>query len=194
MDKFDVAHGFTARWLEDKTHSSNNEGCYSQFGISINFLVAFSRNRDNYKWLCDNGFHPLPINRSTIRNMTSMQARGVFMREYWDYLEIEDLPVQMACILYDTALTFDKNIAVRIMQRGYNKCIMYGVKLDVIGKMNHETKKALRTTNTSTVWEHIIDERKAVGLKITQQYPRYADMADTWDKRANALHTLVENL
>ncbi len=191
MDRFDVVHAFTQRWL---CSGNRSDGGYSQYGISINFLISFSRNRDNYKWLCDNDFHPLPINRSTIRNMTTIQARGVFIREYWEKLNLEELPVQMACIAYDTALTFDKALAVKIMQRGYNKCVQYGVKLDVNGIMDYDTKKALRSTNTSTVWGSIIDEHKAVGLKITQQYPRYADMADTWDKRANALHTLVENL
>ena len=193
MDKFDTAHTFAMRWALGQTMYESLGG-YSHHGVSINFLIAFSADRDNYKWLKDNDFHPLPITRTTIRNITEQQARGVYRREYWDALGLDNMPAQMACILYDTAIVYGKDVAVMVAQQGYNKCVLHGVKLPVDGVMDYETRKALCATNNPKVWDAIIEVRKKHGDTVASKMPRYAGMQEVWLKRANALHTLVERI
>ena len=194
LNKFESAHAFSRRWLELRDECQHKDGGYSHFGISINFLVAFSCSKENYKWLCDSGFHPIPITRSTIRNMTYDQARGVLMRNYWYPLALDEIPMQIACILYDTALMYDKNVAVRLIQRAFNRCVLYGYKLVISGTMDNDTKHALRVTNTKALWECALDESMKYALSIAQNYPKYHEMSETWIDRINALGVFVRNL
>lgn len=185
---FTTAHNFVAKWEGGLSDDAADRGGLTHWGVSFVFLSDFAKQHS--QWLQEIGVHPLPVNRETIRNLTKDQAQRIFKKEFWDPLQLDDMPVQMACLLYDAAVNSGTRQSVKLAQRGYNAARV-GTPLDVDGKYGPKTRAALLDHNTPVVWQGIIAARKNYYAEIVRKRPSQAVFLKGWHNRANDLLKFV---
>ena len=194
MDKFDIAQEFTARWEGDLSDDAADRGGLTHWGVSLAFLTDFARDAVNRAWLQNLGVHPLPVTRSTIRNLGTAQARAIFRREFWTPLNLDDMPVQMGVLLYDAGVNSGRAQSVKLAQRGYNACVVHGVPLAVDGVLGPLTRAALTRDNTQPVRQAIITARENFYKEIVRKKPSQDVFLDGWLNRVADLRRYVEGL
>jgi len=194
MDNFDIAHKFTAKWEGGLSDDAADRGGLTNYGVSIEFLKDFASEYDNRLKLQSLGVSPLPVTRSTIKYLTEDQAKAIFRHEFWNPLQLDDLPLQIAVLLYDAAVNSGKSQSVKLAQRGYNACVTYGTKLTVDGKLGPLTRAALSKTNTKPVRQAIITARENFYKDIVRNKPSQYVFLNGWLNRAADLRKYVESL
>ena len=194
MDNFSIAHKFTAKWEGGLSDDAADRGGLTNYGVSIEFLKDFASDSDNRVKLISLGVHPLPVTRSTIKYLTEEQAKFIFRLEFWSPLHLDDLPLQIAVLLYDAAVNSGRSQSVKLAQRGYNACVTYGTKLTVDGKLGPLTRAALSKTNTKPVRQAIITARENFYKDIVRNKPSQYVFLDGWLNRAEDLRKYVEAL
>jgi len=194
MDNFSIAHKFTAKWEGGLSDDAADRGGLTNYGVSIEFLKDFASEYDNRLKLQSLGVSPLPVTRSTIKNLTQEQASAIFRHAFWTPLNLDDLPLQMGVLLYDAAVNSGRSQSVKLAQRGYNACVTYGTKLVVDGKLGPLTRAALSKTNTKPVRQAIITARENFYKEIVRNKPSQYVFLNGWLNRAADLRKYVEGL
>jgi lysozyme family protein len=69
-----------------------------------------------------------------IKNLTIEKAMDIYKRNYWDPLQLEDLPFSVAFVIFDTAINTGKETAIVLMKN---------VKYDPVGDPIKFTMKYL---------------------------------------------------
>ena len=190
---FELAQNFTQRWEGGLSDDAADKGGLTHYGVSLAFLSDMARSLKNRQWLKDIGVHPLPVTKDTIRNLTRTQACDIFKREFWNKLDLDSLPVQMAVLLYDAAVNSGCAQSVRLAQRGYNT-VGVGTRLDVDGKLGPLTRAALINNNSVDVRQAILDAREAFYRQIVARNASQKVFLRGWLNRVNDLRQYVESL
>lgn len=192
MPKFNTAHTFTARWEGGLSDHPADRGGITAYGASIEFVSDLASTPAGQEFLASIGV-PLPVNRTNMRSVTQEQARAMFRYAFWDALGLDRLPLRPGCILYDMAVNHGPGNAVRIAQRGYNRCVLHGTKLAVDGKLGPQTIAAL-SKDTPKINAAILDAREDFYADIVQRDPSQSVFLKGWMNRLNGLRKLVEGL
>lgn len=189
MPNFDHAHKFTARWEGGLSDHPADKGGITAYGASINFVSDLASTAAGQEFLQSIGVH-LPVNRANMRRVTQEQARAMFRYAFWEPLGLDRLPLRPACILYDMAVNHGPYNAVCIAQRGYNRCVLHGVKLAVDGKLGPQTVAAL-SKDTPKINAAILDAREDFYANLVQQNPDQAVFLKGWMNRLNGLRAYI---
>ena len=193
MGGFELAQDFTASWEGGLSDDAADHGGLTHYGVSLAFLSDVASTLKGRQYLLGIGVHPLPVTRDTIRNLDKAQARALFKCEFWDKLQLDDLPVQMAVLLYDAAVNTGCGQSVRLAQRGYNTAGV-GTSLDVDGKLGPLTRAALTGHNTIDVRQAILDAREIFYRELVRRNPSQSVFLRGWLNRVAALRQYVEGL
>lgn len=187
---FKDAHAFTAKWEGGLTDHKYDRGGITAYGASIAFVQDIARTASGRDFLQAIGV-PLPVTKDVIRGLTPEQAAAMFRREFWDALKLDELPFRHAALLYDAAVNHGPAQAVRLSQRGYNRCVTHGVKLDEDGILGPLTRKALQNTDTDAVVRAIIEARRDFYRAIVERTPAQRVFLKGWLNRADDLEKLL---
>lgn len=186
---FSDAHQFTARWEGGLSDHPADRGGLTAYGASIAFVQGIAGTQAGRDFLQQIGID-LPVTRQRMRHITAEQARAMFRHEFWDALKLDDLPFRQAALLYDAAVNSGPAQAVRLSQRGYNRCVTHGVKLAVDGVLGPMTRKALQT-DTDAVIQAIIQARRDFYENLAESRPDQRVFLKGWLNRADALEKLL---
>ena len=182
---FNKAHKFTAIWEGGVSDHPNDRGGVTAFGASIEFVKGIASTASGKNFLQAQSIK-LPITRATILSLTKEQAAAMFKREFWDKLGLDRLPYRQALLLYDAAVNHGPKKAVVLSQRGCNKLVTYGVRLEEDGIIGPKTLAALKA-DTDALVKAIIQARREYYAAIVENKPDQQVFYKGWLNRANAL-------
>ena len=186
---FSDAHAFTAKWEGGLSDHPADRGGITAYGASIEFvkdIAATPTGRD----ILNSIDVPTPITRDVIRSLRPGQVTTMFRHKFWDALKLDELPYRQAAMLYDAAVNHGPAQAVKLSQRGYNRCIAHGVKLTVDGLLGPLTRKALQI-DTAKVVQAVIQARRDFYQSIVASKPDQRVFLKGWLNRANALEKML---
>ncbi len=104
---FDIAMAFVARWEGGWIDDPHDRGGVTKWGVTIRTLIAKGLDLNN------DGV----IDRRDIRDMTPVQARDIYKRDYWIAAACPRLPEPLALAHFDCAVNQGVGRAARILQR-----------------------------------------------------------------------------
>ena len=186
---FQDAHKFTAKWEGGLSDHPNDRGGLTAYGASIEFVKGIAATGSGKNFLQAIGVD-LPVTRAVMRQLRPGQVTTMFRREFWDALRLDELPFRQAALLYDATVNHGQATAVKLSQRGYNRCVTHGVKLAVDGILGPLTRKALQT-DTDKVVREIIEARREFYEGIVAARPDQGVFLKGWLNRANDLEKLL---
>lgn len=193
MDGFDIAQKFTAKWEGCLSDDAADRGGLTHWGVSMAFLSDLEGSLRGAYLLSGLEVAPLPVTRETIKALTKKQAEAIFKFEFWDKLRLDELPVQMAVLLYDAAVNTGCLQSVKLAQRGYNTAGV-GTSLLVDGKLGPLTRTALTVHNVKEVRQGILDAREIFYRNLVIKNPSQRVFFRGWLNRTDALRTYVESI
>ncbi|MBD5647975.1 MAG: hypothetical protein HDQ89_10345 [Desulfovibrio sp.] len=186
---FQDAHQFTAKWEGGLSDHPADRGGLTAYGATIGFVQEIAATASGKNFLQAIGV-ALPVTKAVMRQLRPGQVAAMFRRERWDALRLDDLPFRQAALLYDASVNHGPAQAVKLSQRGYNRCVAHGVKLAVDGILGPLTRKALQT-DTDKVVREIIEARREFYEGIVASRPDQRVFLKGWLNRANALEKLL---
>lgn len=186
---FSDAHAFTAKWEGGLSDHPADRGGITAYGASIEFVKDIAATPSGRDFLSSIGVQ-IPITREVIRALRPGQVATMFRHKFWDALRLDELPFRQAAMLYDAAVNHGPAQAVKLSQRGYNRCITHGVKLSVDGLLGPLTRKALQI-DTDKVVQAIIQARRDFYQSIVTSKPDQRVFLKGWLNRANALEKML---
>lgn len=192
-NNFDIAQEFTARWEGCLSDDAADRGGLTHWGVSMAFLSDFARSKRGAALLASIGVEPLPVCRETIKALTKNQAEIIFKSEFWDRLNLDELPLKMGVLLYDAAVNSGRTQSVKLAQRGFNICSC-GDTLEVDGVLGSLTIGALSRHNTQRVRQSILDARADFYREIVNRRPSQRVFLRGWLNRVNDLREYVEGI
>ncbi|WP_165177407.1 glycosyl hydrolase 108 family protein [Desulfovibrio sp. ZJ369] len=187
---FQDAHKFTAKWEGGLSDHPADRGGLTAYGASIKFVKDIAATTSGRDFLRSIDVQP-PITRDVIRSLWPAQVATMFRHKYWDALKLDDLPFRQAALLYDAAVNHGPAQAVKLSQRGYNRCVTHGVKLAEDGILGPMTRKALESADTDKVVRAIIEARREFYKSIVASRPDQGVFLKGWLNRANALEKML---
>ncbi len=191
---FDIANIFTRAAEGGLSDHPADRGGITNHGVSIRFLRnvagASQANRDRLHRM---GIR-LPVTREVIKSPPPDQATGLFRWQFWDLLHLDDIPLRMACLLYDAAVNHGRATSVRLAQRGFNASIVHGVSLVEDGILGPLTRRALSTSDTPAVHEAILEKRRVYYEAIVANDATQAVNFPGWMNRIFNLREYVRGL
>ncbi|MDE7372102.1 MAG: hypothetical protein K2N07_10280 [Desulfovibrio sp.] len=187
---FQDAHKFTAKWEGGFSDHPADRGGFTAYGATIGFVQEIAATASGKNFLQAIGV-ALPVTKAVMRQLRLGQVAAMFRRERWDALRLDELPFRQAALLYDAAVNHGPAQAVKLSQRGYNRCVTHGVKLTVDGILGPLTRKALQNTDTDAVVRAIIEARREFYESIVAARPDQGVFLRGWLNRANALEKLL---
>lgn len=186
---FQDAHEFTAKWEGGLSDHPADRGGLTAYGATIGFVQEIAATASGKNFLQAIGV-ALPVTKAVMRQLRPGQVAAMFRRERWDALRLDDLPFRQAAMLYDAAVNHGPAKAVKLSQRGYNRCVAHGVKLAVDGILGPLTRKALQT-DTDKVVREIIQARREFYEDIVAARPDQGVFLKGWLNRADDLEKLL---
>lgn len=187
---FSDAHAFTAKWEGGLSDHPNDRGGLTAWGASIEFVKGIAATASGKNFLQAIGVE-LPVTKAVMRQLRPGQVATMFRHEFWDSLRLDDLPFRQAALLYDAAVNHGPAQAVKLSQRGYNRCVTHGVKLAVDGILGPLSRKALQNTDTDAVVRAIIQARREFYQSIVASKPDQGVFLKGWLNRAFDLETYL---
>lgn len=188
---FQQAHRFTAFWEGGLSDDPADHGGVTKYGVSLAFLADLAKNGDGLQYLSALALRPLPPTKTTVVHLTKTQAEALFRREFWDRLKLDSLPFSMAALLYDAAVNCGCTQSVKLAQRGYNRCVGYGVPLAVDGILGPKTRKALAATVTTPVVTACLEARRTFYRQLVRNKPDQEVFLRGWLNRTDSLETFL---
>src|SRR3990167_72919 len=128
MNTFDTAVEFVLGFEGDISDNPHDSGGLTRFGIS----------QKSYPDL-------------DIRSITRDQAKEIYRSDYWDRAKCNELPAQLAIILFDSAVNQGPGLAIRLLQKSL------GVNAD--GAIGPITIAAAHRADLNTVVGELIARR-----------------------------------
>lgn len=192
MSNFPIAHKFTAQWEGGLSDHPADRGGLTAYGASIRFVKGIANTQSGRDFLHQIGVR-LPVTPESMRQITPDQVASMFKREFWSSLRLDDLPLRPAICLYDMAVNSGPSASVRTAQRGYNRCVLHGVKLAEDGILGPLTRKAL-SQDTDAVINAMLDMRVAFVEAIARNDESQHAFLQGWLNRINGLRNYVMGL
>lgn len=183
------AHAFTAEWEGGDSDNPADRGGVTRYGVSLVFLRSVADEAPDV--LAALGL-VAPVTASTVRGLSAEQARLLFYARFWALLQLDDMPLRMATVLYDAAVNHGCGTSVKLAQRGYNRCVRYGTPLAIDSVMGPLTRAALRNNDTDIVRGAIIAARISYYHAIVHNDDSQSVFLRGWIRRAEALRRYVE--
>lgn len=195
MNKFDMAHIFTARWEGGLSDHPADRGGITAYGVSLAFLRGVAdesqANRDTLERM---GIR-LPVTADVIRGISAHMAATLFRWQFWDRLHLDELPFRVGFVVYDAAVNHGRARSVRLAQQGYNACVgEYGSKLAVDGMLGPLTRAALKNADTYKILSAMIDARIDFYRAIVSGNPSQSVFWRGWMSRAEDLRVHVRGM
>lgn len=192
MSNFPIAHKFTAQWEGGLSDHPADRGGLTAYGASIRFVKGIANTQSGRDFLHQIGVR-LPVTPESMRQITPDQVASMFKREFWSSLRLDDLPLRPAICLYDMVVNSGPSASVRTAQRGYNRCVLHGVKLAEDGILGPLTRKAL-SQDTDAIINAMLDMRVAFVEAIARNDESQRAFLEGWLNRINGLRSYVMGL
>lgn len=114
MDKFELAHAFTAKWEGGISDDKNDAGGHTVYGVATHFLKDVASTMSGRLFLRDIGVK-LPVTRENMNKITRAQAARIFRREFWRGLE--EMVDPCALVAYDASVNHGRSRGVKFIQQ-----------------------------------------------------------------------------
>ena len=112
-----------------------------------------------------------------IKNMMPERACAIFYRDYWIKHKINQLPDELADIVFDNGIVQGQKTSIRHLQRAL------GVKAD--GIIGSDTLNAINYANYSTIKQEFINNVKSRIKTIVTKDPSQETFKNGWINRSN---------
>lgn len=196
MSNFPIAHKFTAQWEGGLSDHPADRGGLTAYGASIRFVKGIANTQSGRDFLHQIGVR-LPVTPESMRQITPDQAASMFKYKFWSPfwspLGLDAIPLRPAICLYDMAVNSGPSASARTAQRGYNRCVLHGVKLAEDGILGPLTRKAL-SQDTDAVINAMLDMRVAFVEAIARNDESQRVFLEGWLNRINGLRNYVMGL
>lgn len=196
MSNFPIAHKFTAQWEGGLSDHPADRGGLTAYGASIRFVKGIANTQSGRDFLHQIGVR-LPVTPESMRQITPDQAASMFKYKFWSPfwspLGLDAIPLRPAICLYDMAVNSGPSASARTAQRGYNRCVLHGVKLAEDGILGPLTRKAL-SQDTDAVINAMLDMRVAFVEAIVRNDESQRVFLQGWLNRINGLRSYVMGL
>lgn len=196
MSNFPIAHKFTAQWEGGLSDHPADRGGLTAYGATITFVKDIANTQSGRDFLHQIGVR-LPVTTENMRQITPDQAASMFKYKFWSPfwspLGLDAIPLRPAICLYDMAVNSGPSPSARTAQRGYNRCILHGVKLAEDGILGPLTRKAL-SQDTDVIINAMLDMRVAFVETIVRNDESQRVFLQGWLNRINGLRSYVMGL
>lgn len=189
-EAFERTHRFTAYWEEKFSNGLDDKNEMTAWGVSLVFLEDVASTQEGRRRLGELGVR-LPAGITTLLRLSKTQARHIFQYAFWDQLKLDTLPFRMAALLYDAAVNCGCEQAVKLAQRGYNRCVGYGVRLAEDGVLGKKTRGALTRTDTDRCVQQILDVRREFYRLLAARDSSRQIFLNDWLHRVNSLESFL---
>ena len=170
--RFERAHAFVARWEGGYVDHPDDPGGVTSCGISLRALRGMGLELGDLDGDGD-------IDADDIRAMTPERAAVIMRRNYWDPLQLDRLPGELALVLYDTAVNMGPGTARRMAQAAL------GVTVD--GIWGPKTWAALLACRAERTARAVIRERRGRYTALLVAHPEMKSFYLGWQRRLHAL-------
>ena len=192
MSNFPIAHKFTAQWEGGLSDHPADRGGLTAYGASVKFVKGIANPQPGRYFLHQIGVR-LSVTTESMRQITADQAASMFKYKVWSPLGLDAIPLRPAICLYDMAVNSGPSASVRTAQRGYNRCVLHGVKLAEDGILGPLTRKAL-SQDTDAIINAMLDMRVAFVEAIARNDESQRAFLEGWLNRINGLRSYVMGL
>lgn len=192
-DNFSISHAFTAKWEGGESDDAADRGGFTKFGVSTAFLTDIASTQAGRDVLERMGII-LPVTRNTIRSLTEAQAASLFRWQMWNPLNLDQIPLRPAIVIYDAAVNSGPRQSVKFAQRGYNSCVAYGQPLDIDGILGPATRKSMQQANTDKILMAMLDQREKFYNDLVRAKPSQEVFLRGWLNRVDDLRRYVRGL
>lgn len=192
-DNFSIAHAFTARWEGGLSDDAADRGGLTKFGVDLAMMRDIASTQAGRDTLDSMGII-LPVTRNTIKNLTETQAASIYRWQAWEMLNLDQIPLRPAVVLYDAAVNSGPRQSVFFAQRGYNACVAYGQPLDTDGIMGPATRKAMQQADTDKILMAMLDQREQFFNDLVRAKPSQEVFLAGWLNRVTDLRRYVRGL
>lgn len=196
MSNFPIAHKFTAQWEGGLSDHPADRGGLTAYGATITFVKDIANTQSGRDFLHQIGVR-LPVTRESMRQITPDQAASMFKYKFWSPfwspLGLDAIPLRPAICLYDMAVNSGPSASARTAQRGYNRCVLHGVKLAEDGILGPLTRKAL-SLDTDVIINAMLDMRVAFVETIVRNDESQRVFLQGWLNRIKGLRSYVMGL
>lgn len=192
MSNFPIAHKFTAQWEGGLSDHPADRGGLTAYGASVKFVKGIANTQPGRYFLHQIGVR-LSVTTESMRQITADQAASMFKYKVWSPLGLDAIPLRPAICLYDMAVNSGPSASVRTAQRGYNRCVLHGVKLAEDGILGPLTRKAL-SQDTDAIINAMLDMRVAFVEAIARNDESQRAFLEGWLNRINGLRSYVMGL
>lgn len=192
MSNFPIAHKFTAQWEGGLSDHPADRGGLTAYGATITFVKDIANTQSGRDFLHQIGVR-LPVTTENMRQITPDQAASMFKYKFWSPLGLDAIPLRPAICLYDMAVNSGPSASARTAQRGYNRCVLHGVKLAEDGILGPLTRKAL-SQDTDVIINAMLDMRVAFVEAIVRNDESQRVFLQGWLNRINGLRSYVMGL
>lgn len=192
-DNFSIAHAFTARWEGGLSDDAADRGGLTKFGVDLAMMQDIASTQTGRDTLDRMGII-LPVTRNTIKNLTETQAASIYRWQAWEMLNLDQIPLRPAVVLYDAAVNSGPRQSVKFAQRGYNACVAYGQPLDTDGIMGPATRTAMQQADTDKILMAMLDQREQFFNDLVRAKPSQEVFLAGWLNRVTDLRRYVRGL
>ena len=171
-DKFARAHAFVAKFEGGFVNHPSDPGGATNYGVSLRFLKAQGLAVGDTDGDGD-------IDTDDIRALTPETAADILKRNFWDPLKLDNLPDDLALVLYDTAVNMGPGTAKRLAQKAL--CV------EVDGKWGPKTWAAFIRSDSRRIALAVIRLRHGSYTALVSNNRRLEAFYGGWMRRLYAL-------
>lgn len=190
LDKFGIAHRFTAKWEGGISDHPADRGGYTAFGVSTRFMRELLEESPSRRFLATLGFSGR-VDRELMRRVDKEKAASIFRYYFWDANALDDFYLPIGVCWYDMAVNHGRAGSARMLQQACNNVLKSGLKVDgVAGPLTR--RAALR--GDIALADEMLRIRRSYFQNIVFRNSSQRVFLKGWLNRANDLESYIHQL
>lgn len=182
QDNFAQAYAFVFAREGGYVNNPADRGGPTNYGITHKTLAAWRGK---------------PVSATDVRNLTKIEAREIYRKNYWDAYGLGDLPRLIAVTLFDSLTNHRPRPAVRLVQSAVNQ-LQEQERLKEDGILGPATRACLdmfgRSDHQLVLCDTALDNRTILYHRIVAGTPSQRQFLEGWLNRVSELRLYLRHI
>lgn len=165
-------------------------GFYEAFRFVLDHEGGYVNNPDDPGGETMYGISKRSYPHLNIKNLSRQQACEIYRKDFWDKLQLDDLPSRVAFVLFDTAVNCGTGRAVKLLQESLN-ALGGTPALECDGALGPRTREAVSQANEKELVREFILQRQKYYREKVRENPKKTKFFAGWILRTLDLSDAV---